>query len=62
VVRIESQCTRGACSEEMQARIPNADYNVAVAADANDTPEQSDFAYYSYSMFGQMPDSGLPRE
>jgi hypothetical protein len=45
----------------MQARIPNADYSVAVAADANDTPERNDFAYY-YSMFGQMPDSGLPRE
>jgi hypothetical protein len=46
----------------MQARIPNVDYNVAVAADANDTPEQNDSVYYSYSMFGQMPDSGLLRE
>jgi hypothetical protein len=46
----------------MQARIPNADCNVAVVADVNDTPEQNDFAYYSYSMFGQMPDSGFLRE
>jgi hypothetical protein len=46
----------------MQARIPNADYIFAVAADANDTPERSDFACYSYNTFGQMPDSGLPRE
>jgi hypothetical protein len=46
----------------MQARIPNADYTVAVVADANDTPERNDSAYYSYNMFGQMPDSDLPRE
>jgi hypothetical protein len=46
----------------MQARIPNADCIVAVAADANDTPERNDSAYYSYNMFGQMPDSGLPRK
>jgi hypothetical protein len=46
----------------MQTRIPNADYIFAVAADANDTPERSDFACYSYNTLGQMPDSGLPRE
>jgi hypothetical protein len=62
LVLIEIQWTRGACSEEVQAHIPNADYIVAVTADANDTPERNDFAYYSYNMFGQMPDSGLTRE
>jgi hypothetical protein len=46
----------------MQARIPSADYTFAVAADASDTPERSDFAGYSYNTFGQMPDSGLHRE
>jgi hypothetical protein len=53
---------QGACSGEMQVRIPNADYTSAVAEGANDKPKRSDFAGYTYGTFAQMLDSGSRRD